>query len=99
MQQLWQKYRDQFPVTERLIYLNHAGVAPLCRRSAEAMQQLAQDALEFGSEHYLKWMETYQGLRTATARMINCIPGEIAIVKNTSEGIATVATGISWKRG
>ena len=26
-------------------------------------------------------------------------PGEIAIVKNTSEGIATVATGIDWKRG
>jgi cysteine desulfurase/selenocysteine lyase len=97
--QIWERYRDQFPVTERLIYLNHAAVAPLCRRAAEAMQGLAQDALDFGSEHYQKWMDTYQGVRDSMARMINAAPGEIAIVKNTSEGIATVATGIAWKRG
>ncbi len=97
--QLWEKYRDQFPVTDRLVYLNHAAVTPLCRRAAEAMQHLAQDALEFGSEHYQKWMETYEGLRVSTARMINAEPVEIAIVKNTSEGIATVATGMAWKPG
>lgn len=97
--QLWEKYRHQFPVTQRLIYLNHAAVAPLCRPAAEAMQHLAQDALHYGSEHYSQWMDTYQGLRDATARLINAEPCEIAIVKNTSEGIATVATGISWKRG
>jgi cysteine desulfurase/selenocysteine lyase len=96
---LWEKYRHEFPVTERLVYLNHAAVAPLCMRSAIAMQHLAQDALEFGSEHYQKWMETYQGVRTGTAKMINADPSEIAIVKNTSEGIATVAIGISWKSG
>lgn len=96
---LWQKYRDQLPVTQRLVYLNHAAVGPLCRGAAEAMQHLAQDALEYGSEHYQKWMETYQGVRVAAARMINSTPGEIAIVKNTSEGIATVATGIRWKPG
>ncbi len=99
MQPLWQKYRDQFPVTQRLVYLNHAAVTPLCRPAAEAMQRLAQDALEFGSEHYQKWMETYQGIRVATARLINATPEEIAIVKNTTEGIATVATGIRWKTG
>jgi cysteine desulfurase / selenocysteine lyase len=96
---LWQRYRDQFPVTQHLTYLNHAAVAPLCRPAAEAMQHLAQDALEYGSEHYSKWMETYEGLRVSTARLINATPGEIAIVKNTSEGIATVATGIAWKQG
>ncbi len=99
MQPLWQKYRDQFPVTQHLVYLNHAAVTPLCRPAADAMQHLAQDALEFGSEHYQKWMETYQGVRDSTARMINATPAEIAIVKNTSEGIATVATGIGWKSG
>ncbi len=97
--ELWQKHRDQFPVTERLVYLNHAAVAPLCRRAAEAMQHLAQDALDFGSLHYGNWMETYQGVRDAAARLIHSRPEEIAIVKNTSEGIATIATGFSWKRG
>ncbi len=99
MQPIWEKYRDQFPVTKNLVYLNHAAVGPLCRPAAEAMQQLAQDALQFGSEHYQQWMDTYQGLRVAAARMINAAPGEIALVKNTSEGIATVATGIDWKPG
>ena len=97
--ELWEKYRQQFPVTDRLVYLNHAAVAPLCLPAAKAMQWLAQDALDFGSEHYAQWMDTYQGLRVATARLINAEPGEIAIVKNTSEGIATVATGIAWKPG
>ena len=31
--------------------------------------------------------------------MINATPAEIAIVKNTSEGVATVAIGIDWKPG
>jgi cysteine desulfurase/selenocysteine lyase len=97
--EIWRKHRDQFPVTDRLVYLNHAAVTPLCRRAAEAMQHLAQDALDFGSEHYSKWMETYEGLRASTARLINAASAEIAIVKNTSEGIATIATGIAWERG
>lgn len=96
---LWQQYRDQFPVTGQRVYLNHAAVAPLCRPAADAIQWLAQDALNFGSEHYQQWMDTYEGLRVATARLINATRDEIAIVKNTSEGIATVASGIAWKPG
>ncbi len=99
MQPLWQRYRDQFPVTGRLVYLNHAAVTPLCRPAAEAMQGLAQDALDFGSEHYQQWLDTYVGLRVSAARLIHAAPGEIAIVKNTSEGIATVASGIAWRPG
>jgi selenocysteine lyase/cysteine desulfurase len=97
--ELWEQYADQFPVRDRLIYLNHAAVAPLCRRSAEAMQHLAADALEFGSLHYDQWLKTYAELRTAAAKLIHADAGEIAIVKNTSEGIATVATGIDWRPG
>ncbi len=92
-------YRDQFPVTQHLIYLNHAAVAPLSRRAAEAMQHLAEDAQDFGSLHYDKWMATYERLRTSAAKLINAKSSEIAIVKNTSEGIATVAIGIAWKPG
>src|ERR1700693_1750422 len=55
---LWRHYRDQFPVTERLIYLNHAAVAPLPKRCADAMKDFADDALDYGSLHYDKWMDT-----------------------------------------
>jgi len=93
------RYREEFPVTKELIYLNHAAVAPLCRRAADAIRWLADDACQFGSLHYDKWMDAYGGLRQATARLINATPEEIAIIKNTSEGIATVALGLDWKAG
>jgi selenocysteine lyase/cysteine desulfurase len=96
---LWQQYRDQFPITERFVYLNHAAVSPLSRRSADAMKQLADDVLLNGSLHYDHWMAAYEGVRTAVARLIGARAGEIALVKNTSEGIATVAMGLDWRSG
>src|SRR5271169_7014564 len=92
-------YRDHFPVTRNLTYLNHAAVAPLCRAAAEAMEWLARDALNFGSLHYGQWLETYDGLRRSAARLVNGSAEEIALVKNTSEGIATVAMGLDWRPG
>jgi len=96
---LWQQYREQFPVTEKLIYLNHAAVSPLSKPSAEAMRWLATDGELYGSLHYDQWMASYESLRLATAAMIGAHRDEIAIVKNTSEGIATIAMGIAWNPG
>ncbi len=45
-------YREHFPVTKNLIYLNHAAVAPLSAPAAKAMEWLVKDALENGSRHY-----------------------------------------------
>src|ERR1700676_2413532 len=73
-------YREYFPVTKNLIYLNHAAVAPLVRPAAEAMEWLAKDSLEYGSLHYPKWLETYQGLRHSAARLMNCDTEEIALM-------------------
>lgn len=97
--ELWERYAHHFPVRDRLIYLNHAAVAPLVRPAAEAIEWLAQDCLEFGSLHYDRWLAAYQGLRVAAARLVGSEPSEIALVKNTSEGIATVAMGLDWKPG
>ena len=96
---IWERYADQFPIRRNLIYLNHAAVAPLARPAAEAMQNLAGDCTSFGSLHYDQWMSAYEGLRVAAARLINAERSEIALVKNTSEGIATVALGLDWKPG
>lgn len=92
-------YRSQFPSASNLIWLHHAGVSPLCRAAADAMKALADDAVEWASAHYAAWGETCGNLRLSAARLIGASPGEIAIVKNTSEGIATVQMGIHWRRG
>jgi selenocysteine lyase/cysteine desulfurase len=94
-----ERYAHHFPVRDRLIYLNHAAVAPLCKPAADAMKSLADDCCEFGSLHYQAWLEAYQSLRAAAARLTGAKATEIALVKNTSEGIATVAMGIDWKPG
>ena len=96
---LWKQYRDEFPVTQNLIYLNHAAVAPLPRRTAKAMQGWAEEALQFGSLHYDRWLDAYEGLRVAAARLIGAQRSEIALIKNTSEGISTVARGLDWRPG
>lgn len=93
------RYRDEFPSANHLVYLNHAAVAPLCRRAADAMTWLTQDALENGSLHYDRWLKCYDQFRSAAARLCNASPAEIAMVKNTSEGIATVALGLKWQPG
>jgi len=96
---LWQRYASQFPVRDRLIYLNTAAVSPLSKPAADAMKQLSDDALLNGSLHYDQWLAAYEGLRVAAARLVNADRSEIALVKNTSEGIATVAMGLDWKSG
>jgi len=94
-----ERYAHQFPVRQRLIYLNHAAVAPLCKPAADAMKHLADDCMDFGSLHYDQWLAAYERVRVAAARLIGADRSEIALVKNTSEGIATVAIGIDWRPG
>jgi cysteine desulfurase / selenocysteine lyase len=96
---IWERYAHHFPVRDQLIYLNHAAVAPLCRPAAEAMTRLAEDCTRFGSLHYDDWLATYGRLRKAAARLINADSTEIALMKNTSEGIATIAMGLDWRPG
>jgi len=96
---VWEAWRDEFPVTRELVYLHHAGVAPLCRPAAEAMKRQAEDAMLFGSLHYDQWLAAYEGVRQAAARLIGAHRDEIATVKNTSEGIATIALGVDWRPG
>jgi cysteine desulfurase/selenocysteine lyase len=95
----WTEYRREFPVTERWAYMNHAAVAPLSRRAAAAMQGTVEDVCRNGVVHHRHWDQVYDGLRSAAARLIGATAGEIAILKNTTEGLAVVANGIKWRPG
>jgi len=92
-------YRGEFPVTERYTYFNHASVSPLPRRSARAMQELAEDAMLHGSCHFSQWIAALEDLRSAAAELLGCDAEEVALVKNTSEGLSFVANGIDWRPG
>jgi cysteine desulfurase / selenocysteine lyase len=89
--------RDLFPVTSNIIYMNCAAVGPLSVPAAEAMIAHAADQREYGALHWREWYAEYTRLREAAARLIGATPAEIAILKNTSEGLSFVAEGIRWR--
>jgi selenocysteine lyase/cysteine desulfurase len=91
--------RDLFPVTKNVVYFNHAAVGPLSTRAYDAMEQHARDQREFGALHWRDWYAEYVQLRNGAARLIGAEPGEIAILKNTSEGLSFVAEGFRWESG
>lgn len=90
----------EFPVTASHTYLNHAAVAPWPRRTAAAVVAFAEENLLHGAAHYPKWLETETRLRGLAARLINApSPDDIALLKNTSEGLSIVAHGLAWQTG
>ena len=40
----WNDWRYEFPITERLVHLNHAGVAPASRRVVAAVTSFITEA-------------------------------------------------------
>lgn len=89
---------DAFPILRTWDFYNHAGVAPIPHVAGEAMRAFTRQAEE---TVYLgqRWYKEIDDLRSSAARLMNADRREIAFVKNTSEGIATVANGIDWRPG
>lgn len=89
---------EEFPILRRWRFFNHAGVCPLPRATADAIRTYAAQA---EADAYLSgaWHARIEALRDLAARLINASRDEIALVKNTSEGLATVASGIDWRPG
>ncbi len=91
---------ELFPVTDRLIHLNHAAVGPWPRVTADAVKAFADENAELGSLHYPRWEAKERQLRRDLARLLNAVgEEEIALVKNTSEGLSMVAYGLDWRPG
>ena len=92
-------YRGEFPVTENLVYLNHAGVAPTSLRVRDAVTHWFEQLLTQGILSEENWEETAEGCRARFAQIIGATPDEIAFVRNTSHGLSLVAEGLPWKSG
>lgn len=90
----------EFRLDPELAYLNHAAVAPWPERTARAVQEFAVENLRRGAQHYAKWLQVEERLKERLMRLLNApSPDDIALVKNTSEGLSTVAYGLRWSSG
>ena len=90
----------EFPQDPDLCYLNHAAVGPWPRRTAQAVSNFAQQNMTRGAEDYPDWLEVERSLRQRLARLIKAkTPEDIALVKNTSEGLSIISQGLDWLAG
>ena len=76
-----EKIRKEFPVTEELIFFDHARVAPLPERVRKVVTEFVDDATRFGTAHYEAWMAGIEQSRQSFARLINAGTDEVAFVK------------------
>ncbi len=90
----------EFPLTDELIYLNHAAVAPWPKRTSEAVIRFAEQNTRYGSHFYPDWLNKESELRVQLQTLLNAPSVEdIALVKNTSEALSFVAYGLTWQAG
>ncbi|MDQ3821445.1 MAG: aminotransferase class V-fold PLP-dependent enzyme, partial [Acidobacteriota bacterium] len=91
--------RALFPVTERFVYLNHAAISPPPAHTIEAVTSQIRDVAENGSLHYRGWVAVRERARKLAAEMLGARPEQVAFMRNTSDGVSTIANGLRWKPG
>lgn len=83
----------EFPGTERAIYLNAAGFAPLPARSRNAINEF-NDRRHRGALRDTDLMSALSAARANAARLISATPDEIALTPNTNVGINIAANAV-----
>jgi cysteine desulfurase/selenocysteine lyase len=91
--------RKLFPAAEKYTYLNSAAVSPMPTMAVEAVLSQLKDVSENGTINYLEWIETKNRARSLVAEMLNVRAEQIAFMRNTSDGFATIANGLRWEKG
>ena len=93
----FEKARAQFPVFERLAYLNAGTNGPLSRRTVDAMTAQEQSDLENGRGGPA-YFERALGLRTTVreklAALVGVPPENMALATSTTNGCNIVLTGL-----
>ena len=91
--------RDEFPVTRRWAFFDHAAVAPI---SAPASGPSTSGPTTWPTTATSTTRAGYtrvEEVRRLAGQLLNADPLDVAFVKNTSEGIGIVAEGFPWQPG
>ncbi|CAN5568787.1 aminotransferase class V-fold PLP-dependent enzyme [soil metagenome] len=91
--------RKLFPATQKYAYLNSAAVSPMPTVTVDAIYSQLKDASENGTVNYMDWVSTKERARALVAEMLNVRAEQIAFMRNTSDGFASVANGLTWNTG
>ncbi len=94
-----EQIRSLFPVTEEYAYLNSAAISPIPTTAGEAVGRQLVDVALHGSSHYQEWVNTKDRARVLLAGMLKVRNDQVAFVRNTSDGFASIAAGLKWQEG
>jgi L-cysteine/cystine lyase len=93
----FEEARAQFPVLERIAYLNAGSMGPLPRAAAEAMAAQAASELEYGrggKPYYEKMLELRAELRARVASLLGVDREHVALTSSTTDSCNIVLAGL-----
>lgn len=91
--------RALFPLTKQCVYLNHAAISPPPAPTIEAVAAQIRDVAANGSLHYRSWVAVRERARKLVAEMLGARAEQVAFMRNTSDGLSTIANGLRWRAG
>ncbi len=89
--------RSLFPAIKKYTYLNSAAVSPIPITAVDAVRSQLDDVALNGSRNYPDWVATKNRARSLIADMLGADADNVAFMRNTSDGLAAVASGLTWK--
>jgi len=95
-------FRAQFPVLDRVVYLNAGTTGPVPRAAAEAATARIERELfagRCGRPYFEELMELAADLRARYAAALGCDFDSVALTGSTTDGVNTVLAGLDLRRG
>ncbi|HEY2653649.1 MAG TPA: aminotransferase class V-fold PLP-dependent enzyme [Solirubrobacteraceae bacterium] len=95
-------FRAQFPVLERLAYLNAGTEGPVPQRAADAARERIELEVHkgrCGKPYFEGLKELASRLRASYAQVLGCGEEEVALTGSTTDGINTVLSALDLRPG
>jgi cysteine desulfurase / selenocysteine lyase len=93
----WDEIRKQFPVLEKMTYLNPAGGSPMSLSAAREGKRYFDEMVSEGDTPYEEWMKRTEECRSKLAGLINALPSEVGFTTNTSTGMNLISLMLKEK--
>lgn len=93
-----ERVRREFPVLDAMTYIDVAGRAPMADRVNNAILDYLEVCRMRGADKE-EWLARVERLRARTASLFRAQAGEIAFMKNTSDGLNTIGAALALNAG
>jgi L-cysteine/cystine lyase len=95
-------FREQFPVFERVAFMNAGSEGPVPQRAADAVNERLRSELEQGRggrPSFVEVLELANRVRAQAAGVFGCRAEEVALTGATTDGVNTVVAGLDLRAG